>query len=587
MNQGHDIAAMIAHVPDVLNVQTKGGKVYVARTSNEIASGGEGRILKASEDKKLALKLYHPTRTPLSEERFAYLTKLDDKWFVKPKDLLYDGKRLAGFTMELLSKDYFVIQNIFQKDFCKTNKVTLDVKLKIFRSLIDAVKSAHALGVIIGDLNQYNIMVSVKGGVKFLDVDSYETPTYKHSGILLEDIRDYCYGGHVTKNSDYYALSVMLFWMACFVHPFKGIHARYKKISERMINKIPVFKADPDLKVPKFYEPLKKGHLLSQFERMYLDKLERFIISIDEGQASSIFATADIPKPSAVKKYQQEALFIQEVLQDDIESVDAIGGRLLVRTKSEYLVYDCSNKGYLSLLSKMARIEWDALFLGTDSMFAVKDGVVFLEATRGGGFRKNTTITVSDTTRFHQNNGFLFLLSDDKLITVKLDEMYGAIVAYTAESVNESSFNYFGGFFYREGQHQLFFSVDTGLSVLPMPINIVGLYQVGKMGMVKYIEKKDKTQRVVNKYYKVVGREVKLSTRDADEMYRFGYQHVAKGEGFIFQPHNGCMRIIRTDDFEEVERHNLDICTTQTTIKSTRSGLILWEDDRMWLVNKR
>lgn len=579
---------MIAQVPDVLNVKTKSGKVYVARTSNEIASGGEGRILRADEDKKIALKLYHPTRTPLSEERFAYLTKLDDKWFVKPKDLLYDGRRLAGFSMELLSKEHFVIQNIFQKAFCKANGITLDIKLKIFRGLIAAVKSAHALGVIIGDLNQYNIMVTIKGDVKFLDVDSYETPSYKHSGILLDDIRDYCYGGHVTKNSDYYALSVMLFWMACFVHPFKGIHARYKKLADRMLNKLPVFKADPDLTVPKFYEPLKKGHLLSQFERMYLDKVERFIINIDANQTtSSIFATADLPKPSAVKKYQQEALYIQEVLQDDIESVDALEGRLLVRTKSEYLVYDCSNKGYLSLLSKMARTEWDMLFLGKDSMLGVKDHTIFLEATRGGGFRKNTTIAVDDQTRFHQNGNMLFLLSDDKLITVKLDEMYGGVVAYTVDNVIGASFNYFGGFFYREGQHQLFFSVDKGLSILPMPINIVGLYQVGRFGMVKYIEKKDKSQRVVNKYFKVKGRSVLLSTRDADDMYRFGYQHVDKCEGLIFQPHNAYIRIIRPEDFEELERHNLDICTTQTTIKVTRSGLVLWEDNKLWLVNKK
>lgn len=590
MNQTHDITAKIAKVPDVLDVKTKSGKVYVARTSNEIGSGGEGRILKVAEDKSLALKLYHPTRTPLSEDRFKYLTKLDEKWFVKPQDLLYDDLgSLVGFSMKLLlSKEHFVIENIFQKDFCKANGITLDVKLKIFRSLIAAVKSAHALGVVIGDLNQYNIMVTIKGDVQFLDVDSYETPTYRHSGILLEDIRDYCYGGNVTKNSDYYALSVMLFWMACFVHPFKGVHARYKKIADRMLNKLPVFKADPDLKVPKFYEPLKKGHLLTQFERMYLDKMERFIIEIDQKQTvSSIFATADLPKPSAVKKYQQDALFVQEVLQDDIESVEAIGGRLLVRTKSEYLVYDCSNKRYLSLLSKMARSDWDTLFLGTDSMFAVKDNVVFLEATRGGGFKRNTTIAVDDQTRYNQNGNLLFLLSDEKLITVRLDEMYNSIVAYTAENVTGASFNYFGGFFYHEGQHQLFFSVDAGLSVLPMPVNIVGLYQVGKVGMVKYIEKTDKSQRVVNKYYKVVDREVKLSVRDADEMYRFGHQKVDKCEGFIFQPHNACIRIIRPEDFEEVERHNLDICTAQTTIRSTRSGLVLWEDDKLWLVNKK
>lgn len=589
MNQGHDMAAMLATVPAVLDVKTKGGKTYVARISNEIASGGEGRILRADEDKTIALKLYHPTRTPLSEARFAYLNRLDEKWFVKPKDLLFDGARLAGFTMKLLSKDYFVLQNLFQKAFCKDNGITLDIKLKVFRELIAAVKSAHAIGVVVGDLNQYNIMVTVKGDVKFLDVDSYETPSYRHSGILLEDIRDYYHGGNVTKNSDYFALSVILFWMACYVHPFKGIHARYMKIADRMLQRIPVFKVDPDLKVPKFYEPLKKGHLLAQFERMYLDKVERFIIDIDPAQTtSSIFATADLPKPSAVKKYQQEALMVQEVLHDDIENIEVVDGRLLVRTKSKYIMYDCSNKGFLSLLAKMERSDWDELFLGRDSMVGVKGNALYIEAARGKGFVRNTALSFTDKTKFHQNGHLLFALQEDLLITMDLNNIFGNNIDAKTDNVLGSSFNYFGGFFYREGQHQLFFSVHDGkMGILPMPVNIIELYQVGRVGMVKYIEKTDKTQKVINKYYRADGRNVLLSKRDADDMYRFAYQPGPKNDGFIFQPYNGYMRVIREIDFEELERHNLDICTAQTTIKHSRSGLILWEDDRLWLVNKK
>ncbi len=590
MNPGHDIAAMIATVPPVVSLKTKAGKTYKAKTINEIASGGEGRILRSDEDSKLALKVYHPTRTPLSEARFNDLNKLDDRWFVKPEELLYDSNGIpAGFTMKLLSKDYFVIQNVLQKEFCKSNGITLDIKLKIFRALIAAVKSAHPIGVVIGDLNQYNIMCTVKGDVKFLDVDSYETSSYKHSGILLDDIRDYFYGGKVSKNSDYFALSIILFSMICYVHPFKGIHARFKKLSDRMTLKLPVFKADPEIKLPKFYEPLKKGHLLSQFERMYLDKVERFIISIDENQTvASIFATADLPKPDLIKKFQQESLFVQEIMHDEIEHVSALAGRLLVRTKSEYVIYDCSNKGYVSLISRMPRSDWDSLFIGTKTTLGVKDGALFVAPDRGSTFVKNASIRFDDGAKLHQNGNVLFAVSDDKLVTINMDKGYGALVEYTVENVMGQSFNYFGGFFYRAGQHQLFYSNDNGMmSVLHMPINIIGLYQVGKIGMVRYMEKKGKEQRVVSKYYKVKDRNVLLSQRDADEMYHFGFQPGDKGEGFIFQPHNGYMRIIRTDDFEEIARHNLDICTTQTTINHTPSGLVLWEDDMLWLVNKK
>jgi serine/threonine protein kinase len=588
MNQTNDMTAMLATVPAVIRLTTSYGKPYMAKTSNEFIRGGEGRILRCDEDPKLALKVYHPTRTPLTEDRFKHLTKLNDA-FVKPKELLYDGNELAGFTMELLSKDYFNIQNLLQKEFCRNNGVTLDTKLKIFRKLIDAVKHAHALGIVIGDLNQYNIMVTLKGDVKFLDVDSYETPNHKHSGILLEDVRDYYYQGKVSKNSDYFALSVLLFSMACFVHPFKGVHARWKKIADRMINKLPVFKDDPDLKLPRFYEPLKKGHLLTQFERMYLDKVERFIIEIDQKQTvTSIFATADLPKPSAVKKYQQDSLMVQEIMVDTIESVSVMGGRMLVRTGGEYIIYDCSNKSYVSVMSRLERKDWDQLFLGTNSLIGIKDGVMHIQTDARTGFVKNTSVAIEPSTRFHQNDNILFAVYDDRLLVMNMDKVYGGNIDYSMEVVHGDSFNHFGGFFYRAGQRQLFYSIDKGMmNTLTMPVNIVGLYQMGRVGMVKYIEKKGKDQRVINKYYKINGREVLLSTRDADDIYQFAYQQGPKAEGFIMQPQNQYIRVIRTDDFEEVERLNLDICTTQSTIKISPSGLILWEDDSLWLLNKK
>ena len=476
MTPTQDIDAIIAPVPAVVNVRSKGGTLYAARTSNEIARGGEGRILKVDEDPLVALKLYHPTRVPLSEERFGHLSKLSEKHFVRPNELLYDGTRLAGFSMKLLPKDYFIIQMIFQKDFCKVNGVTSEIKTKVFRGLVEALKEAHGLGIVIGDLNPYNIMVTIKGDVKILDVDSFETPGYKHSGILLEDVRDYFYDGKVSKNSDFFALSVLLFTMACYVHPFKGIHARFKKISDRMINKLPIIKADPELKIPKFYEPLKKGHLLTQFERMYLGKVERFLIDIDE-QAASLIATAALPKPDAVKKFEQDQLAVQEVLFGDIEDVSVVGLRVLVRTRTEFIVYDCSNKGYLALQSKKPRSEWDHLFLGDASTIGIKDGSLFIEPSRGKGFVKNGSIPVGAESRFHQVGNYLFVLNEDRLFKLNVNRVIGGNIEHTVDNVLGQSFNLYGGFFFRAGQHQLLFPVDGGLlSILPMPINIVGLY---------------------------------------------------------------------------------------------------------------
>lgn len=590
MNQGHDITAMVASVPDTMNLVTRSGKKYVAKASNEIARGGEGRILTVSGDKRIALKIYHPGRTALDENRFNHLTKLDATYFVKPEELLWEGKSLVGFTMGLLSKEYFVLQSLFDKNFCKNNNITLDIKMKVIRGMIAAMKSAHSLGIRIGDFNQYNIMVNVKGDVKFLDVDSYETPSHPHSGILLDEIRDYYYQGRVSQNSDYFALSILIFNMACYVHPFKGIHARFKKISDRMLNKIPIFKKDPDLKLPNFYEPLKQPELLKQFERMYMGAVERFIIDVDSQQIASIIATSPLAKPT-LKKFEQDSLFIQEVLTDDIENIFSIGNRLLVRTSKNYMLYDCSNKGYVTLLSTIAKSEWDHLFLGSNCMVGVKNNRLFLEAEKGSGksFKEVTSVTITDNTKFYQLDNVLFLLKDGQLVKLNMNKVFGNLIDYTVESVLSESFNYFNGFFFRSGKNQLFFNAATnGLpDVLPMPINIAALYQVGKFGMVRYMETKGKTTSVINKYFRVDDRKVLLSARDADDIYQFAYQNDGKGEGSIFQPYNGYIRIIRTNDFEESSRLKLDICTAQSTLRYTHSGVLLWEDDKLWLVNTR
>ena len=216
---------------------------------------------------------------------------------------------------------------------------------------------------------------------------------------------------------------------------------------------------------------------------------------------------------------------------------------------------------------------------------------LFLEAEKGSGksFKEVTSVTITDNTKFYQLDNVLFLLKDGQLVKLNMNKVFGNLIDYTVESVLSESFNYFNGFFFRSGKNQLFFNAATnGLpDVLPMPINIAALYQVGKFGMVRYMETKGKTTSVINKYFRVDDRKVLLSARDADDIYQFAYQNDGKGEGSIFQPYNGYIRIIRTNDFEESSRLKLDICTAQSTLRYTHSGVLLWEDDKLWLVNTR
>ncbi len=203
-------------------VKTSGGKSFFIDDKNEIQRGGEGRILLLPAEKDKVVKIYHPGIKPISEARYKQLQKLDKELFLKPLDLIYLKSEIIGFVMEYAGANYFPISSLFNRSFCLRNAITDKYKSKIADKLIDAVKHAHFNGFVIGDLNQYNVLVDLSGNLKLIDIDSYETPGHKHTGVLLDDIRDYYYQGIVSMNSDYFALSVLLFYLFTYTHPFKG-----------------------------------------------------------------------------------------------------------------------------------------------------------------------------------------------------------------------------------------------------------------------------------------------------------------------------------------------------------------------------
>ena len=231
------------------------GKKYIIKDSDEIHRGGEGKIMTIGSSDDIVAKIYHDNIQPISEEQFNFLSKIKNKIFVVPTELLKSEKgKIVGFIMEYISRDFFPISSILNKNFCRQNKINETFKRKTAQKLIDAVDYAHKNKIVAGDFNQYNILINKKGDIRLIDTDSYQTPAHKHSGILLDDIRDFLYGGTVSKNSDFFALSVMLFYSFTYTHPFKGIHKKYKKISDRMVQKIPIFRKDPNLKIPKVYQ---------------------------------------------------------------------------------------------------------------------------------------------------------------------------------------------------------------------------------------------------------------------------------------------------------------------------------------------
>jgi len=155
-----------------IDIYVKNGQHFQLDEADEIHRGGEGMIFIHPNNNNLVAKIYHDGITPIAQGQFDYLSKLDRNLFIVPLELLYDSKQLViGYTMEYLGQSYFPLSTIFSKNFCAKNGFTPQIKKKICNSLIKVIEKSHKDQVVIGDFNQFNIMINKKGDVKLIDTD--------------------------------------------------------------------------------------------------------------------------------------------------------------------------------------------------------------------------------------------------------------------------------------------------------------------------------------------------------------------------------------------------------------------------------
>lgn len=565
----------------MLTVKTQNGKQIKLDESSEVNRGGEGKILLIPSDKTLVAKIYHPGITPISQKKFQFLNKLDDN-FVKPHDLLFDNaSQVIGFTMDYLGQDYFPMSSIFNKIFCTQNGIDKKFKRKVIDKLIKSVEYAHKMQVVIGDFNGFNILINKKCEVKLIDVDAYQAPGFVHSGRLLEEVRDYYYQGKISENSDYFALATLSFNALSFVHPFKGMHSKYVKIADRMINKIPVFSNDSHLKVPKCYEPIQDSILQKQFERIFL-KGERFLLSLTG--VDNTMLVAAIPKPTMINKVTKNDLIITSILSNStIKKIHFLDNKGIVITDVEYIIYDTSNKGYLTVKHKFSNKDWDNMFIGDKNVIGLKDNELWIH--KGADkFDKITNIILPNESIIHQLENVLMIVGPDSLDKLYIDESVGVIVKVDNIHVFGNGFTAFNGLIHNAGGKQnVFFTMNNQVSIAQSPLRINGIYQKKNMGIIQYIDK----QSVKFKLFKIKDLKMQLSIQELDEISNFAYKENTNGEGLMFMPKDGFIQVLRSNDFEEISQITCDLVSTDSIIENSNSGLILCTDNEIFLLNKK
>lgn len=218
----------------------KNGKII--NLGSEIAQGGEGIVYNYNADKSLVAKIYKKDkRSSRKGKKIELMSKLYDKDIAKfsawVKEVIYENQKPVGFLMEKIS-DYKEIHLLYgrnedrQKYFPNAEwKFLVHAALNTAR----AVGTLHDKGIVIGDINQSNILVNDRAEIKLIDCDSYQIK-YKDSTYICEvGVPEFtspelqgCSFKTITRNQnhDCFGLAVMIFKILLLAkHPYSGCNA--------------------------------------------------------------------------------------------------------------------------------------------------------------------------------------------------------------------------------------------------------------------------------------------------------------------------------------------------------------------------
>ncbi|HEY8133567.1 MAG TPA: hypothetical protein VII12_16945, partial [Thermoanaerobaculia bacterium] len=156
--------------------------------------------------------------------------------------------QIAGYTMPLVSKAE-VLLRYTDRTFRQSSGIANPTIIAVLADLHRTVTALHQGGVVIGDFNDLNVLVSGTAA-HLIDVDSFQfgsflTPLFclRFLDPRLIDARTLLPVRPHDPDSDWYAFAVMAFQLLLYVEPYGGI---YKGLNHdgRLLQRITVFHRD-------------------------------------------------------------------------------------------------------------------------------------------------------------------------------------------------------------------------------------------------------------------------------------------------------------------------------------------------------
>ncbi len=247
------------------------------RVRRLLGSGGMADVYEAWDqelDEAIAVKVLHSAgRRGGQIERFKQEIKLARKIVHPNVCRIYDfgsSGELKFVTMELLHGS--TLDVFMTAEPPATGK--LDVRVALFREILDGLDAAHAMGIIHRDLKPQNVMITPEGRAVIMDFgiarrletgelttagEVLGTPAYMAPERLL--------GGKVDLRSDIYSLGIILFELAIGKRPFSGITIFDMARNQLSIDPPLPSELDPDL--PKWLEVVILKMLAKRPEERY------------------------------------------------------------------------------------------------------------------------------------------------------------------------------------------------------------------------------------------------------------------------------------------------------------------------------
>lgn len=534
--------------------KTLNGQPINFNKSKEIAAGGEGKILEHPTDKNMVLKIYH---TPRENQYSLHLQALQSlpTSFVTPKEIIIDSNnKVAGFTMSYVNfNDYTLFNNLFNKGYCTTNNITDAFKLDVLDDLKLNLEELHKKDIHVGDLNQYNMYFSKTGKMLFVDVDSYQTKTNPHSGVLLEDIRDWT-STAINSLSDSWAYDVLVFWAMSFCHPFKWVVPGNTESLEVRVKTHKSYLSNPTgIKIPKLYKPV-AANLETQFKQIFHG--QRFMV--DLSGVPVMHTNVQIRQ-----QVQSQNVNIRE-LYTDVYQIHANIDRISFKTKTGWTLVNTSLKGITSIKESNVALE---IFPGNKHVL-YSDGTILFNDNQ-------VSMHAFTQPMFYFNYGSLSVLeyAHDKQYNYDVDAQMSNTVGHTITEVYAKSVLYSGVPVQNFGaKKRLNVPVKSSYRLIEVPIGTKNAYYSNGYYAYEMIVRNAVEYRIQSTFNNTI----------------LAYDYLPQFAAF------GNMLFVPTDSGIDVYRDmvlavtlDVPVSTRDSKLYYTTAGILLLENNILYLLNTK